>query len=138
MMIRRVRPLIGPPHLLGHDMIDADHLAIADWWLRTVNCEPIQFEFYQARLKRLMRQHFDHEAMLMEEAGGRMCKCHDLEHQMMLALCERVSALGRSRWQKAQSLLRTELPRLVREHIISMDQLTVLFINSQDKLVRAC
>ena len=138
MTIRRVRPLIGPQHALGHDTIDADHLAIADWWLRTVNCQPVQFEFYLARLKRLMRQHFDHEAMLMEEVGGRMCKCHDQEHQMMLALCERVSALARSRWQRAQSLLRTELPWLVREHIISMDQLTVLFINSQKKLVRAC
>jgi hemerythrin len=103
------------------------YLAIADWWHRTVNYEPIQFEFYVARLKRLMRQHFAHEAMLMEEAGGRMRKCHDQEHQMLLAICESASRLGQSRWKKARSLLRRELPRLVREHIISMDQLTVLF-----------
>jgi hemerythrin len=137
-VIRSVRPLIGRAHVLGHAVIDADHLAIGEWWLRTVSCEPIQFEFFIARLKRLMRQHFDHEVMLMEEAGGRMCKCHDQEHQMLLALCDRASVLGRSRWQKARSLLRTELPKLVREHIISMDQLTVLFINSQDKIARVC
>jgi hypothetical protein len=33
-------------------------------------------------------------------------------------------------WRKARSLLRTDLPRLVREHVISMDQLTVMFINT--------
>ncbi len=53
---------------------------------------------------------------------------------MLLALCDRASALSRTRWQRAQSLLRTELPKSVREHIISMDQLTVLFINSQGKI----
>ena len=135
--IRGVRPLIGRQHVLGHAMIDADHLAIADWWLRTVNCEPIQFEFFVARLRRLMQRHFDHEAMLMEEAGGRMCACHDHEHQMLLALCDRAWALGPAHWPRARSLLRTRLPRLVREHIICMDQLTVLFINSQEKIVGA-
>jgi len=122
--------------VLGHDGIDADHSAIADWWLRTANCEPIQFEFLVARLKKLMERHFDNEAMLMEEAGSRMCECHDQEHQMLLELCDRVSALSRFRWQKARSLLRTELPRRVREHIISMDQLTVLFINSRAEIAR--
>jgi hypothetical protein len=33
-------------------------------------------------------------------------------------------------WRKARSLLRTDLPRLVSEHVISMDQLTVMFINT--------
>jgi hemerythrin len=137
-VIRDVRPLIGRLHLLGHEVIDADHLAIADWWFRTVNCEPIQFEFFVARLKKLMQRHFDHEAMLMEEAGGRMCRCHNQEHEMLLALCDRARALGRSHWPRARSLLRTHLPRLVREHIICMDQLTVLFINSQEKIAGVC
>ena len=133
-----VRLLIGRLHLLGHALIDADHLAIADWWLRTVNCEPIQFVFFVARLRKLMQQHFDHEATLMEEAGGQMCRCHDQEHQRLLALCDRARALGRSHWPKARSLLRTQLPRLVREHIICMDQLTVLFINSREKIAGTC
>lgn len=98
----------------------------------------MQFAFFIARLKKLMRRHFDHEAMLMEEAGGRMCECHSQEHQTLLALCDRASALSRGRWQRAKSLLRTELPKLVREHIISMDQLTVLFINSQGKIDGMC
>ncbi len=85
-----------------------------------------------------MQQHFDREAMLIDEAGGRMCKCHDQEHQMLLALCDRASALSRSRWQKARSLLRIQFPRLVRDHIISMDQLAVIFINCQDKITRVC
>ena len=135
--IPAARPLIGRHHLLGHAVIDADHLAIAEWWLRTVDCEPIQFEFFVARLKRLMQQHFDHEATLLEEAGGRMCGCHDREHQMLLALCDRARALGGAHWPRARSLLRTRLPRLVREHIIYMDQLTVLFINSRETIAGA-
>jgi len=38
--IRSARPLIGQQHILGHEVIDSDHLAIADWWLQTINCEP--------------------------------------------------------------------------------------------------
>ncbi len=137
-VIRSVRPLIGRQHVLGHDAIDTDHLVIADWWLRTVKCEPIQFAFFTARLKKLMRAHFDHEAVLIEEAGGRMCECHSEEHRMLLALCDRASALSRSRWRNARSLLRTELPKLCREHIISMDQMTVLFIHSQGEVAKVC
>lgn len=137
-MNRSIRPLIGRLHTLGHDVIDTDHQAIADWWLQTITCEPIQFAFFMARLKKLMQMHFDHEAMLMEEAGGRMCECHSQEHRMLLALCDQASALSLSRWRKAQSLLRTELPKLVREHIISMDQLTVLFINTHGEVCETC
>jgi len=72
----------------------------------------------------------------MQQAGGRMCECHRQENQMLLALCDRASALSRAHWHKARSLLRTDLPKLVREHIISMDQFTVLFINSQDRFAR--
>jgi len=73
----------------------------------------------------------------MEHAGGRMCPCHSQEHQMFLALCDEPNALKRSHWRKAQSLLRTKLPKLVRQHIISMDLLTVLFINTSGKIA-AC
>ena len=135
--IRSVRPLIGRQHFLGHEVIDSDHVAIADWWLQTVNCEPVQFAFFLARLKKLMRTHFDHEAELMEQAGGRMCPCHSQEHQMLLTLCDEANALNKSHCRKAQSLLRTKLPKLVRQHIISMDLLTVLFINTNGKIA-AC
>lgn len=130
--------MIGRQYALGHNVIDSDHFAIADWWLRTVTCEPIQFAFFVARLKKLMRTHFDHEAWLMQEAGGQMCECHNQEHRMLLTLCDQASVLGRFHCKKAQSFLRTELPKLVREHIISMDQFTVLFINSQGKIAEVC
>jgi hemerythrin len=131
-----IRPFIGRQHALGHEAIDSEHLAIADWWSRTVRCEPVQFAFFVARLKRLMRNHFDHEARLMEEAGGRMCACHSREHQMLLELCDQANTLGRDRWKKAQSLLRRDLPRLMREHINTMDQLIVLFINTRGNSAR--
>jgi hypothetical protein len=45
-------------------------------------------------------------------------------------VCDQAQALSGISWRKARSLLRTDLPRLVREHVISMDQLTVMFINT--------
>ena len=130
--------MIGRQYALGHELIDSDHFAIADWWLRTVTCEPIQFAFFIARLNKLMRTHFDHEALLMQEAGSQMCECHRQEHRVLLTLCDQAASLGRTHLKTAQSLLRTKFPKLVREHIISMDQLTVLFINSQGGISRVC
>ena len=85
-----------------------------------------------------MRDHFDHEARLMEEAGGRMCECHSREHRMLLELCDRANALGRYRWKMTQGLLRRDLPKLMREHINTMDQLIVLFINTHGEIGETC
>lgn len=131
------RPLLGRRQTLGHEGIDLDHRTIADWWLRTINCEQIQFPFFAARLKKLMRDHFDHEAALMERAGGALCVCHRREHQLLLELCDHAMALGRQNWRQARSLLRNKLPRLLREHIICMDQLAVLFIHTNGEIGRA-
>jgi len=138
MIVRGVPPLIGRQYALGHDLIDSDHFAIADWWQRTVTCEPIQFSFFVARLKKLMCTHFVHEALLMQEAGGQMCGCHNQEHHMLLTLCDQATALGPARLKTAQAILRTKFRKMIREHIISMDQLTVLFINSRREIVELC
>jgi hemerythrin len=124
------RPLIGCQHTLGHRLIDTDHMAIAHWWQRVVECDPLQSIFFIARLKKLMRDHFDHEVLLMARAGGRLCECHQKEHQQWIDVCDQAQALSGINWRKARSLLRTDLPRPVREHVISMDQLTVMFINA--------
>jgi len=130
----RVSRLLRQQDTLGHDVIDSEHRAIGDWWQRTIRCEPVEFAFFLARLKKLMGMHFDHEAMLMQAAGGRMCECHYEEHRVLLALCEEAGVLSLGHWRKAQSLLRRDLPRLIREHIIAMDQLVVLFINTQGEI----
>jgi hemerythrin len=124
------RQLIGRQHTLGHQLIDTDHMAIAHWWQRVVQCDPVESTFFIARLKKLMRDHFDHEALLMAQSGGRLCECHQKEHQQWIDVCDQAQALSGISWRKARSLLRTDLPRLVREHVISMDQLTVMFINT--------
>jgi hemerythrin-like metal-binding protein len=125
------RQLLGKNHQVGHDAIDSDHRAMASCWSRTINCDELRFEFLIARLTKLMRNHFDHEAALMEQAGGSLCECHRREHEALLALCDQAAAVSRKNFRAAQSLLRTRLPRLVREHIICMDQLAALFINSR-------
>jgi len=130
MVVGPVRSFITRRDMLGHSVIDCDHHAIADGWYRAVNCEPIQFPFLIARLKKLMRVHFDHEAALMHSAGGGLCDCHRMEHQALLDLCDQAAALSTKSWSKSQSLLRNRFPKLVRSHIASMDQIAVLFINA--------
>lgn len=137
MVRRNVHPLLGKHHELGHPAIDLEHRTMAECWIRAVNCEPIQFPFFMARLKNVMRKHFDHEAVLMAQAGGRLCECHGREHRMLLELCDQTAALAGRNWRKAQSRLRNELPRLVREHIICMDQIAVLFIHTYEERIRA-
>jgi len=132
-----IAPLIGRQHALGHNAIDLGHQGIADWWARAAQCEPIQLPFFMARLKKLMRSHFDDEARLMQTAGGALCRCHDEEHQTLLDLCDHVDALSDRNWRKARALLRKDFPRLVRDHIMCMDSLAVLFINTSTQIDRA-
>ena len=131
-----MRPLIGRKYALGHDAIDGDHMAIADGWFRAVNCEQIQFPFLIARMTKLMKVHFDHESTLMHLAGGTLCECHRQEHQMLLDLCDKVAALSGKNWRRAQSLMHNKFPKLIRNHIAYMDQIVVLFINTNNKVVQ--
>src|SRR5262249_59196459 len=102
MVARVVRPLIARQHALGHAAIDLDHKAIADWWIRAVGCEQVQFQFFLARLKKLLRSHFDHEAALMRQAGGMLCPYHRQEHQTLLDLCDQVAREAERNWRSAQ------------------------------------
>lgn len=116
--------------LLGHDDIDADHLEISDCWFQAVNCTPIQFPFLIARMKKLMVKHFAREDAIMARVGAALCSCHRQEHDMLIGLCDRAARLSKYDWRATQRLLRDEFPKLVREHIICMDQLLVLHLNT--------
>ncbi len=129
---RSLRPLLAKVHELGHREIDLDHRTVAECWDRAVNCAPIQFPFFVARLKKAMRDHFDREAALLARAGGRMWECHGQEHHSLLELCDQAARLADQNCRKAQSLLRNELARMLREHIVSMDQIAVLFLNTRE------
>jgi hypothetical protein len=54
----------------------------------------------------------------MAQSGGRLCECHQKEHQQWIDVCDQAQALSGISW------------RMVGEHVISMDQLTVMFINT--------
>lgn len=116
--------------LLGHDDIDADHVEISDCWFQAVNCTPIQFPFLIARMKKLMVNHFAREDAIMSQAASALCSCHRQEHDMLIGLCDRAARLSKYDWRATQRLLRDEFPKLVREHIICMDQLLVLHLNT--------
>lgn len=124
------RPLLAKVHQLGHTEIDLDHRAMADCWERVVSCAPIEFPFFMARFKKAMRDHFDREAALLARAGGRLWASHQQEHRDLLALCDQASGLAEHSCRRAQSLLRNKLARLFREHVVSMDQMAVLFLNT--------
>jgi hypothetical protein len=125
-----IPPLLGERHLLGHEWIDRDLRAIADGWLNAVTCQPIQFPFLIARMKKLMRLHFDHEEMLMRASGGALCECHRREHRSMIEVCDQAAAFSVKNWRRTQSLLRNGFPRLIRGHVAGMDQIAVLFIDA--------
>ena len=127
-----VRPLNRRlrPERLGHDAIDADHQDIANCWFTAVNCPPLQFQFQIARLKKLMRSHFAREAAIMAHYDSALCACHEQDHNALLDSCNRAAQLSHHDWRKAQHLLRHEFPKMVRDHIICMDQMLVLFINT--------
>jgi hemerythrin len=117
-------------HTLGHDIIDGEHSALAECWLRAVSCEQIEFPLRIARLRKLMTRHFDHEVALLAESGGTLCHCHRNEHHVLLELCDRVFSLHERNWRKTQTLLRNKFANLVRKHISTMDQMAVLIINT--------
>ena len=115
---------------LGHHAIDSDHIEISECWFQAVNCKPIQFTFLIARLRKLMFNHFSHEDAIMRHAASSLCSCHRQEHEMLLSLCDRAAELGKFDWRAAQRVLRHDFPKQVREHIICMDQMLVLHINT--------
>jgi hemerythrin len=77
-----------------------------------------------------MRRHFGREAALVEAAGTPLCCDHRREHDSMLALCDDAYQLCGRNQRSARALLRNRLPRLIRDHIDSMDQIAVLIIRA--------
>ena len=129
-LLRINRPLIGKNHTLGHTQIDSDHFAIADWWMKVTLCQPIALPFHIAGLRRTMRGHFNREAALVEATGTPFCCGHHREHDTMLELCDEAYELSARSLRKARAVLRDKLPRLMRDHINSMDQIVVLIIRA--------
>jgi hemerythrin len=125
------------PVRLGHDVLDSDHIEISECWFQAVNCTPIQFPFLIARLKALMKKHFALENAMMEGASGMLCACHRRDHDSLIGLCDHAARLSKYNPRKARSFLRYEFPKRVREHIICMDQMLVLFINTNGAIVQA-
>jgi hemerythrin len=122
------------PERLGHEVIDSDHMEISNCWYRAVNCGPLQFPFLIARMKKLMQKHFAREAEIMRYFDRSLPVCHQTEHDLLLRFCDNAAKLSQNSWAKAQGLLRRDFPRHVREHIICMDQLVVLCVNTHGEL----
>jgi len=130
-MIRlSARRLIGVRHTLGHELIDAGNAAISDCWLRAAHCDPIELPFQTARLRKLMRIQFDREAALIEAIEEELCWCHRREHQALMGLCDEAHDLSGHAWKRARKLLRGDFARQFRNHVVCMDQVTVVMINA--------
>lgn len=127
------RPLLTRRHELGHPLIDREHALISDYWLRTVDCSPLEFPLHLARLKRAMTQHFAHETELLTAAGKGLCIRHHADHGSLLKLCAEAAALYEQDWRRTRALLRNEFAKKLREHITSMDVCTVLMLNTAEK-----
>jgi len=115
---------------LGHSVLDRDHLELSRSWSEVASASPLQFPFFLARFRKLMRNHFEREARIMTDHRTTLCECHEREHRDLLQICDRAAEMNRHDFLAARDLLRAELPRRIREHIICMDQMLVLFINT--------
>jgi hemerythrin len=98
--------------------------------MKAMLSEPIALPFHVAALRKKMRDHFSREAALVEAAGTPMCCDHRNEHDGMLDLCDRAFALSGRNPRAARALLRSRLPRMMRDHINSMDQIAVLILRA--------
>jgi hemerythrin len=85
-------------------------------------------------MKKLMQKHFAREAEIMRYFDRSLPVCHQTEHDLLLRFCDNAAKLSQNSWAKAQGLLRRDFPRHVREHIICMDQLVVLCVNTHGEL----
>ncbi len=124
------RPLFGARDTLGHAVIDGDNAAISDVWIRAAVCDPVELPFQIARLRKLLRTHFHHEAALVETIAVELCGPHRQEHQRLIDLCSEAYGLAGDAWRQSRLLLRRDFARLYRSHVICMDQITVVMINS--------
>jgi hemerythrin len=131
---RRPRKAMIRPVPLGHSVIDGDHFELSNCWSQVASATPLQFPFFLARFRKLMRDHFEREADIMANYNSTLCECHEREHRDLLELCDHAVRVNRHSFREAQDLLRAELPRRIREHIICMDQLLVLFINTNGSI----
>jgi hemerythrin len=133
-MARHGNPLMRPQYKLGHRTIDNDHADIATSWFHAAHCKAIQLPFLLARLKKLLRSHFEREAELMQKAGGFLCLCHQRDHQALLDLCDEATGLSERNPKKALALIRSKFPKLVGKHIVERDFFAVLFIHSNERI----
>ena len=70
----------------------------------------------------------------MKRFGNSLPSCHQTEHDLLLRFCESAAKLSQYEWMRAQRILRHDFPRHVQEHIICMDQLVVLIINTNGEI----
>ena len=115
---------------LGYEAIDSDHMEISNSWFRAVNCVPLQFPFLIARMKKLMQRHFAREAEIMTRLDSTLCACHQREHDALLRFCDNTAKVSQYNWTQAQRFLRRDFPGHIREHIVCMDQLLVICVNT--------
>jgi hypothetical protein len=128
------RPLIDRRHMLGHDVIDFAYAAISNCWLHALNCIPLELPLRLARLKKLMAAQFANESVLLAQFGYSLCRFPHDEHRILFELCDQVLAFHEHDRQKALSLLHRKFAKLVRKHIITMDQCAVLLMRSNSEI----
>lgn len=117
---------------IGHDAIDADHKIIVDCCNQVAVCDLAEFEFLIRRLQVLFIDHFRKESDLLASVGGTLCSCHRVDHEELLAICDRAKKLHLRDHRAAQRLIRRDLARALREHIVYRDQVVALRLNSAE------
>ncbi len=127
---RRARPVRRLT--VGHDAIDADHDAIAECCSEIAEATSTALEFQLHRLRTLLANHFQHEELLLRQAGSRLCDCHTRDHALFLELCDKAILENRGQRKNSRRMILRELLPALREHIAFRDQLIALHLNTMD------
>jgi hemerythrin-like metal-binding protein len=116
--------------VVGHDAIDADHEAIFRCCseIAAANAGALEIQLY--RLRSLLSHHFEHEELLLKQAGSRLCGCHCRDHELFLELCDRAIEANREERSNSRKLILRELLPALQDHIAYRDQLIALHLNS--------
>lgn len=116
--------------VVGHSAIDADHEAILKCCNEIAAATSNALEIQLHRLRSLLSNHFQHEELLLKQAGSKLCGCHVRDHALFLELCDKAIEANRQKHSESRELILRELLPTLQEHIAYRDQLIALHLNS--------
>ncbi len=120
------------PHLvLGVPLMDADHGRLEEILATGPSTPDAALRSLFSELETEIRAHFDREEELMKAHGLPIYSCHVVQHRLFLReLDHGREAVARDDMDELRQFLTTTLPRLLAQHVDTVDRVTASFLRS--------